>query len=69
MSSPYDDIRDHLTDPEDEPVDLYEVPEPPRQRRFLGMTAGERAFLSVVVFLNVLILGAAILIATGRIVL
>lgn len=37
------------------------------EKRFLGMTAGERAFLSVMFFLNVLVLGAAVLVATGRI--
>jgi hypothetical protein len=37
--------------------------------KFLGMTAGERAFLSVMLFLNVLVLGAGLLIATGRIVI
>lgn len=36
-------------------------------QRFLGMTAGERAFLSVMLFLNVLVLGVAVLVATGRI--
>ncbi len=34
--------------------------------KFLGMSAGERAFLSVVLFFNILILGAALLLITGR---
>jgi hypothetical protein len=34
--------------------------------KFLGMSAGERAFLSVILFFNVLILGAALLFVTGR---
>lgn len=37
--------------------------------RFLGMTAVERMFLSVFFFMNVLVFGLAILIATQRIVL
>lgn len=36
--------------------------------RVLGMTAGERAFLSVIVFLNVVVLGVGLLLATGRLV-
>jgi hypothetical protein len=34
--------------------------------RFLGMTAVERMLLSIFLFMNVLVLGLAILIATGR---
>lgn len=34
--------------------------------RFLGMSAGERAFLSVMLFLNVVVLCVAALMATGR---
>ena len=36
--------------------------------KFLGLTAGERAFLSVVLFLNVLVIGVGLLVVTGRIV-
>ncbi|MBZ0300886.1 MAG: hypothetical protein K8J31_14145 [Anaerolineae bacterium] len=39
------------------------------ERRFLGMTAVERMFLSIFIFMNVFVLGLAILIATQRIVL
>ncbi|MFN8373311.1 MAG: hypothetical protein U0694_10610 [Anaerolineae bacterium] len=35
--------------------------------RFLGMTAVERMFLSIFLFMNVLVLGLAMLLATGRI--
>jgi len=38
-------------------------------RGFLGMSAGERAFLSVMLFFNVLILGILLLIVTERIAL
>ena len=34
---------------------------------FLGMTAVERMFLSIFLFMNVLVLGLAILLATNRI--
>lgn len=34
--------------------------------RVLGMTAGERAFISVMLFLNVVVLGIGLLMATGR---
>lgn len=38
-------------------------------RLFLGMTAVERMFLSIFFFMNVVVLGLAFLVATGRIVL
>lgn len=38
-----------------------------RSGKFLGMTAGERALVSVLLFFAVLILGIALLLATGRI--
>lgn len=38
------------------------------QKLFLGMTAVERMFLSIFLFLNVCVLGLAFLLATGRIV-
>ncbi|MBE2182830.1 MAG: hypothetical protein IAE89_05345 [Anaerolineae bacterium] len=39
------------------------------ERKILGMTAVERMFLALFLFMNVLILGLALLLATGRIVL
>lgn len=36
------------------------------QRLFLGMTAVERMFISIFLFMNVTILGIAFLLATGR---
>lgn len=41
----------------------------PVERKFLGMTAAERAFLSVMIFFCTLVIGAALLIATGRMVI
>ena len=37
--------------------------------RFMGMTAVERMFLSIFLFMNVLVLGLALLVATQRIAL
>mgnify|MGYP000381771265 CR=1 FL=1 len=39
------------------------------KRRFLGMTAVERMFLVIFLFINVLVIGAALLLLTGRLVL
>lgn len=79
-----DDLRRRLLadDAEDEePAGLtldqigYELPgtgetrEPPKDPKFLGLTAGERAFLAVVMFFNVLIIGIGLLIVTGRLVI
>jgi hypothetical protein len=38
------------------------------ERLFLGMTAVERMFLSIFLFMNVVVLGIAILLVTGRLV-
>jgi len=68
-----DDLRSSLDDDLgfedelDEEADALADDDSGEQSRFLGMTAGERAFLSVMMFLNVLILGVAVLVATGRI--
>jgi hypothetical protein len=42
-------------------------PEVRHERLFLGMTAVERMFIAIFLFLNVVILGLAFLLATGRI--
>lgn len=39
-----------------------------RDRKFLGMTAVERMFLSIFIFLNVVVIGLALLVFTGRLV-
>lgn len=56
----------------------YDEPEEPEfpvtvqadsgERKFLGMTAVERMFLAIFVFLNVVVLGTALLLFTGRLV-
>jgi hypothetical protein len=37
-----------------------------RRELFLGMTAVERMFISIILFLNVVVLGIALLLALGR---
>jgi hypothetical protein len=39
------------------------------EKHFLGMTAVERMFLSIFLFMNVFVIGIALLLATGRLVL
>jgi hypothetical protein len=51
---------------EDDPFFTEELPAP--ERHFLGMTAVERMFLSIFFFMNVLVIGVALLLATGRLV-
>ncbi|MCC6615257.1 MAG: hypothetical protein IT320_17415 [Anaerolineae bacterium] len=51
----------------DEDSELGFDPPAREEKRFLGMTAIERMFLSIFLFLNVVVIGMALLIATGRI--
>lgn len=51
-------------------LDINEdAPAAPRDPKFLGMSAAERAGLSVLMFLCVLVIGLGLLLATGRIAL
>ncbi|MFQ3646429.1 MAG: hypothetical protein SNJ54_15630 [Anaerolineae bacterium] len=59
----FDDFDDDL--PETRVIDDAPAPE----RRFLGLKASERAILAVLIFLTSLVLGAGVLIVTGRVVL
>ncbi len=59
---------EEFEDEEEDPL-LTSSSGPRVERRFLGMTAVERMFLSIFFFMNVLVLGIAILVATQRIVL
>ena len=68
-----DDLRRSAFENEPEEHDLDEDPffyeeAPPPERHFLGMTAVERMFLSIFFFMNVLVIGVALLLATGRLV-
>ncbi len=72
-----DDLRRELDDSREQevedipfPIDFGDEEEEQVARPskgFLGMSAGERAFLSVVFFFNVLLLGALLLLITNRI--
>lgn len=54
------DFEEDVSLESDEPEDRHE-------RLFLGMTAVERMFIAIFLFLNVVVLGLAFLLATGRI--
>lgn len=72
--SDFDDLRG-LTDEDEDDFSFDDIPEDnvlpsaddDAPERFLGMTAIERMFLSIFFFMNVLVLGVALLLATGRI--
>ncbi len=49
--------------------DIFMFDDVREERHFLGMTAVERMFLSIFLFMNVCVLGLALLLATGRLVL
>jgi hypothetical protein len=53
-------------DDSDNEIILEEDSEEKVQRLFLGMTAVERMFLSIFLFMNVCVLGLALLLATKR---
>ncbi|MCB9456811.1 MAG: hypothetical protein H6671_12570 [Anaerolineaceae bacterium] len=53
---------------QDNEIVLEEDQEARVTKLFLGMTAVERMFLSIFLFMNVAIIGLALLLATGRVV-
>lgn len=70
----FDDLRNSIGNDDDDQMPAARIlssAPPPRasEGRVLGMNAGERAVLSVLLFVASLVLGAGILIVTGRIVL
>ncbi len=66
-----DDLRRTIdnSDDSDAEVDSFTFDDGIEERQFLGMTAVERMFLTLFLFLTVTALGAALLLATGRLVL
>lgn len=52
-----------------EAEDIFVFDDVREERPFLGMTSVERMFLSIFLFMNVCVLGLALLLATGRLVL
>lgn len=71
----FDDLRSFANDEEDEDFspDLDDdffaaaAADTGGTRLFLGMTPVERMFISMFLFMNVAVLGVALLLATGRI--
>jgi hypothetical protein len=65
-----DDLRDSARGGfDDDAEDLGLIDDGVREERlFLGMTAVERMFLSIFLFMNVAVLGIAMLLATNRLV-
>ena len=70
----YDELRNTAEDDEsldfdnDIGMEIVSDKEEQVQQLFLGMTAVERMFISIFLFMNVAILGLAFLLATHRIV-
>ena len=68
------DLLDELRQGREEPEPETNAAEFPQEgdeaaeKRFLGMTAVERMFITMFIFLVVLVIGAAVLLATGRLV-
>jgi hypothetical protein len=54
---------------DDADQDNYDDAPVREERLFLGMTAVERMFLSIFFFMNIVVLGIAVLLLTGRLVL
>ena len=51
-----------------DPEETFTFDDVGQERHFLGMTAVERMFLSIFLFMNVCVLGLALLLATNRLV-
>ncbi len=67
-----DELRNSTSRQNPDPVEEEEIftfDEGQEERHILGMTAVERMFLSIFLFMNVVVLGLALLLATGRLVL
>jgi hypothetical protein len=57
------------TEQDDVVIDDFDADVREERTLFLGMTPVERMFLSMFLFMNVLVLGVALLLVTGRLVL
>jgi hypothetical protein len=60
------DVDDFDDQEDDDSFNFVEDDDEVSKRLFLGMTAVERMFLSLFLFMNVVVLGLAFLIVTGR---
>jgi hypothetical protein len=66
-----DELRSSTSRPNPEDIDSednFSFDDVHEERHFLGMTAVERMFLSIFLFMNVCVLGLALLLATNRLV-
>ena len=66
-----DELRNSTTRQNPDPVEEEEAfvfDDVQEERHILGMSALERMFLSIFLFMNVVVLGLALLLATGRLV-
>jgi len=54
---------------EEESVQQREALRPPKEKRFLGMTAAQRFILSVLMLILVVVMGTLMLLVTGKMVL
>ncbi len=52
-----------------DPEETFGFDDVHEERHFLGMTAVERMFLAIFLFMNICVLGLALLLASGRLVL
>jgi hypothetical protein len=67
-----DELRNSTARQNPDPIEEEEVftfDDVQEERHILGMTAVERMFLSIFLFMNVVVLGLALLLATHRLVL
>ena len=62
----FDDADDDLFGMDD-PFELYE--DLPAETGFLGLTAGQRFILSILLFATVVVMGVTVLVVMGRIVI
>lgn len=68
----FDELREMADEPsifdeEDELFETYSVRAGQSESRFLGMTAGQRFFLSLMFFMIVAIIGLVALLVTGKV--
>lgn len=66
-----DDLRRSTIEPTQDDFDFDDLPKETKseRRRFLGLTPVERMFLMIFFFMNVVVIGLVLLLATGRLVL
>lgn len=66
-----DDLRRSTMESDQDDFNFDDLPleAKPERRRFLGLTPVERMFLMIFFFMNVVVIGLVLLLATGRLVL